>query len=154
MISEVTYDGATYAALPNKFEAGTPPLVEAHGLGVALDYVESIGMDKIEQYEKILTEYADQKMEDLDFVTNYSKSKNKTSIISFNLNKIHAHEVASFLDVEGIAVRAGHHCCQPLMKLLNVTATSRISFGIYNTKSEIDYFIDSLTKCKNFFGVK
>ena len=93
-------------------------------------------------------------MADLDFVINYSKSKNKTSIISFNLNKIHAHEVASFLDVEGIAVRAGHHCCQPLMKLLNVTATSRISFGIYNTKSEIDYFIDSLTKCKNFFGVK
>ena len=154
MISEVTYDGATYAALPNKFEAGTPPLVEAHGLGVALDYVESIGMDKIEQYEKKLTEYADQKIADLDFVLNYSKSKNKTSIISFNLNKIHAHEVASFLDVEGIAVRAGHHCCQPLMKLLNVTATSRISFGVYNTKSEIDYFIDSLAKCKNFFGVK
>ena len=111
-------------------------------------------MEKIEQYEKILTEYADQKMTDLDFVTNYSKSKNKTSIISFNLDKIHAHEVASFLDVEGIAVRAGHHCCQPLMKLLNVTATSRISFGVYNTKSEIDYFIDSLAKCKNFFGVK
>ena len=154
MISEVNYDGATFAPLPNKFEAGTPPLVEAHGLGIALDYVENIGMVKIEKYEKMLTEYADSKLSELDFVNLYSNSSYKTSIISFNLENIHAHEVASFLDVEGIAVRAGHHCCQPLMKKLNVSATSRLSFGVYNTKSEIDYFVDSLIKCKNFFSVK
>ena len=120
MINEVNLDGATFAGLPGKFEAGTPPLVEAYGLGVAIDYVDNIGMEKIEQYEKMLTVYADKKMSELDFVNIYSKSKNKTSIISFNLEKIHAHEVASFLDVQGIAVRAGHHCCQPLMKILNV----------------------------------
>lgn len=154
MINEVSLDGATYASLPNKFEAGTPPLVEAYGLGVAIDYVQNIGMDKIELYEKMLTEYADEKMSKLDFVNTYSKSNKKTSIISFNLDDIHAHEVASFLDVEGIAVRAGHHCCQPLMKILDVVATSRISFGVYNTKSEIDYFVDALVKCKNFFSVK
>ena len=154
MINEVNLDGATYASLPNKFEAGTPPLVEAYGLGVAIDYVQNIGMEKIELYEKMLTEYADEKMSKLDFVNTYSKSNKKTSIISFNLDDIHAHEVASFLDVEGIAVRAGHHCCQPLMKILDVVATSRISFGVYNTKSEIDYFVDALVKCKNFFSVK
>ena len=153
MINEVTLDKATYASLPGKFEAGTPPLVEAYGLGVAIDYVEQIGMSNIEKYENELTLYADQKISELDFIKTYSESKHKTSIISFNLNDIHAHEVASFLDVEGIAVRAGHHCCQPLMKLLNVPATSRLSFGIYNDKSEVDSFVDALVKCKNFFKV-
>ena len=153
MINEVTFEKATYASLPGKFEAGTPPLVEAYGLGVAIDYVEQIGMSNIEKYENELTLYADQKISELDFVKTYSESKHKTSIISFNLNDIHAHEVASFLDVEGIAVRAGHHCCQPLMKLLNVPATSRLSFGIYNYKSEVDSFVDALVKCKNFFKV-
>ena len=153
MINEVTFEKATYASLPGKFEAGTPPLVEAYGLGVAIDYVEQIGMSNIEKYENELTLYADQKISELDFVKTYSESKHKTSIISFNLNDIHAHEVASFLDVEGIAVRAGHHCCQPLMKLLNVPATSRLSFGIYNDKSEVDSFVEALIKCKNFFKV-
>ena len=153
MINEVTFEKATYASLPGKFEAGTPPLVEAYGLGVAIDYVEQLGMSNIEKYENELTLYADQKISELDFVKTYSESKHKTSIISFNLNDIHAHEVASFLDVEGIAVRAGHHCCQPLMKLLNVPATSRLSFGIYNDKSEVDSFVDALVKCKNFFKV-
>jgi cysteine desulfurase/selenocysteine lyase len=153
MINEVTFEKATYASLPGKFEAGTPPLVEAYGLGVAIDYVEQIGMSNIEKYENELTLYADQKISELDFVKTYSESKHKTSIISFNLNNIHAHEVASFLDVEGIAVRAGHHCCQPLMKLLNVPATSRLSFGIYNDKSEVDSFVDALVKCKNFFKI-
>ena len=153
MINEVTFEKATYASLPGKFEAGTPPLVEAYGLGVAIDYVEQIGMSNIEKYENELTLYANQKISELDFVKTYSESKHKTSIISFNLNDIHAHEVASFLDVEGIAVRAGHHCCQPLMKLLNVPATSRLSFGIYNDKSEVDSFVDALVKCKNFFKV-
>ena len=153
MINEVSFEKATYASLPGKFEAGTPPLVEAYGLGVAIDYVEKIGMNNIEKYENELTLYADQKISELDFVKTYSESKYKTSIISFNLNDIHAHEVASFLDVEGIAVRAGHHCCQPLMKLLNVPATSRLSFGIYNDKSEVDIFVEALIKCKNFFKV-
>ena len=154
MINEVSLDGATYAALPAKYEAGTPPMVEAYGLGVAIDYINNIGMENVELYEKELTDYASQKMSDLNFVNRYSNSINKTSIISFNLKNIHAHEVASFLDVEGIAVRSVHHCCQPLMKILDVPATARASFGIYNNKHEVDYFIDALIKCNSFFSVK
>ena len=151
MISEVTLDKATYAELPAKFEAGTPPMAEAYGLGIAVDYVTNHGMNNISIYEKELTNYAYEKMSNLEGVNIYGDNSNRTSIISFNLDKIHAHEVASFLDVEGIALRAGHHCCQPLMKHLNVNATSRLSFGLYNTFGEIDIFIEALEKCKKFF---
>jgi len=151
MINEVTLDSVSFADLPAKYEAGTPPLVEAYGLGIAIDYMNSIGIENIMRHEQELSNYALDRMREIEFVEIYGKGKDKTSIISFNLNKIHPHEVASFLDVEGIAVRAGHHCCQPLMKHLNISATSRISFGVYNSLQEIDVFIDALKKCKDFF---
>ena len=151
MIANVSTDGATYTDLPAKFEAGTPPLVEAYGLGIAIDYVEEFGISEISEYEKKLTGYALDKMQELDFMKIHGGNNDKHSIISFNLSNIHPHEVSSFLDVEGVAIRAGHHCCQPLMKHLNLNSTARISFGMYNTEYEVDIFINALSKCRDFF---
>ena len=151
MIADVSTDGATFTELPAKFEAGTPPLVEAYGLGVAIDYVSELGMSEISEYELRLTNYALNKMQELDFVDIHGANGNKHSIISFNIKNVHSHEVSSFLDVEGIAIRAGHHCCQPLMKHLNLNSTARLSFGMYNTEEEIDIFINALKNCKDFF---
>ena len=151
MIADVSTDGATFTDLPAKFEAGTPPLVEAYGLGVAIDYVSELGMSEISEYELRLTNYALNKMQELDFVDIHGANGNKHSIISFNIKNVHSHEVSSFLDVEGIAIRAGHHCCQPLMKHLNLNSTARLSFGMYNTEEEIDIFINALKNCKDFF---
>ena len=151
MIANVSTDGATYTDLPAKFEAGTPPLVEAYGLGIAIDYVEEFGISEISEYEKKLTGYALDKMQDLDFMEIHGGNNDKHSIISFNLSNIHPHEVSSFLDVEGVAIRAGHHCCQPLMKHLNLNSTARVSFGMYNTEYEVDIFINALRKCRDFF---
>ena len=151
MISDVSTDGATFTDLPAKFEAGTPPLVEAYGLGVAIDYVSELGMSEISEYELRLTNYALNKMQELDFVDIHGANGNKHSIISFNIKNVHSHEVSSFLDVEGIAIRAGHHCCQPLMKHLNLNSTARLSFGMYNTEEEIDIFINALENCRDFF---
>ena len=151
MIADVSTDGATFTDLPAKFEAGTPPLVEAYGLGVAIDYVSELGMSEISEHELRLTNYALNKMQELDFVDIHGANGNKHSIISFNIKNVHSHEVSSFLDVEGIAIRAGHHCCQPLMKHLNLNSTARLSFGIYNTEEEIDIFINALKNCRDFF---
>ena len=151
MIADVSTDGATFTDLPAKFEAGTPPLVEAYGLGVAIDYVNEIGMSEISEHELKLTNYALHKMQELDFVDMHGANGNKHSIISFNIKNVHAHEVSSFLDVEGVAIRAGHHCCQPLMKHLGLNSTARVSFGVYNTENEVDTFIVALKKCKDFF---
>ena len=151
MIADVSTDDATFTDLPAKFEAGTPPLVEAYGLGVAIDYVNEIGMSEISEHEFKLTNYALNKMQELDFVDIHGANGNKHSIISFNIKNVHAHEVSSFLDVEGIAIRAGHHCCQPLMKHLSLNSTARVSFGVYNTENEVDTFIGALKKCKDFF---
>jgi cysteine desulfurase/selenocysteine lyase len=151
MIANVSTDGATYTDLPAKFEAGTPPLVEAYGLGIAIDYVEEFGISEISEYEKKLTGYALDKMQELDFMEIHGGNNDKHSIISFNLSNIHPHEVSSFLDVEGVAIRAGHHCCQPLMKHLDLNSTARVSFGMYNTEYEVDIFINALRKCRDFF---
>ena len=151
MINEVTLENVSFADLPAKYEAGTPPLVEAHGLGIALDYMNSIGVKNIFDHERELSKYALSKMRAMEFVEIYGNGNDKSSIISFNIKNVHAHEVASFLDVEGIAIRAGHHCCQPLMRHLGVNATSRVSFGVYNTIQEVDIFIEALNKCKEFF---
>ncbi len=151
MIADVSIDGATFTDLPAKFEAGTPPLVEAYGLGVAIDYVNELGMSEISEHEFRLTNYALDKMQDLDFVDIHGANENKHSIISFNIKNVHSHEVSSFLDVEGIAIRAGHHCCQPLMKHLSLNSTARLSFGMYNTEDEVDIFINALKKCRDFF---
>ena len=152
MIGDVSLEGASYAELPAKYEAGTPPLVEAHGLGIAIDYMNKIGLDNIIRHENEITKYAFNKLNEIDFNEIHGGDNKRNSIISFNIKNVHSHEVSSFLDVEGIAIRAGHHCCQPLMKHLGVNSTARLSFGVYNSLEEVDKFVIALHKCKEFFN--
>lgn len=154
MIEYVYEDSATFAPLPYKFEAGTQNVEGAVGLRAAIDYLENIGMDKIEEHEKELMEYALDKMLSLPYVKiQGSKDLNqKTGIISFTIDDIHPHDVSSILDSYGVAIRAGHHCAQPLMRYLNLPATSRVSFYLYNTKDDIDQFINGLKEVRKWLG--
>ena len=146
MISEVTFEKTTYAELPNKFEAGTPNIVGAIGFGEAIDYLNEIGFEKIEEYENELLEYATKKLKTIPDLKIYGESKNKTSVISFNIGNIHSYDLGTILDKYGIAVRTGQHCAQPVMDFFGISGTVRASFSFYNTKEEIDYFYDSLNK--------
>jgi len=154
MISEVWLDHATWNEVPYKFEAGTPCISEAIGLGVAVDYLKSIGAERVRQHEMELTQYALERMTDLGFVTIYGQApvENRGGVIAFNVEGIHPHDLAQFLDQDGIAVRAGHHCAQPLMKRLGIPAAARASFYLYNTPEEVDVLIRSLEKAKTFFN--
>lgn len=151
MIDFVGMYESTWTDLPVKFEAGTPMIAEAVGLAAAIDYIESIGPDHILNYEQELTKYAYDRMSEIDGIEIYGP-KERAGLITFNLEDVHPHDLATALDSEGIAVRAGHHCAQPLMKWLGVSATARASFYIYNTIEEIDQFIESLEKTKEFFS--
>lgn len=146
MISEVTFKKTTYAELPNKFEAGTPNIVGAIGFGEAIDYLNEIGFEKIEEYENELLEYATKKLKKIPDLKIYGEAKNKTSVISFNIGNIHSYDLGTILDKYGIAVRTGQHCAQPVMDFFGISGTVRASFSFYNTKEEIDYFYDSLNK--------
>ena len=154
MIEYVNEQSSTFAPLPEKFEAGTPNVEGAVGLAAAIDYLEAIGLDEIEKHERELTEYALQKMRELDYIelAGPAVSKERGGIISFNVKGVHSHDLASIIDTEGIALRSGHHCAQPLMKHLNLNSTGRISFYLYNSKKEIDKFIESLQKAREVFG--
>ncbi|PRR81211.1 cysteine desulfurase [Clostridium luticellarii] len=154
MIEYVTEQDATFAELPFKFEAGTQNVEGAVSLGAAIDYLNSIGLDKIEAYEEELTEYALEKISALDYVTVYGPktAKGKGGIISFNVKDVHPHDVATILNNYGIAVRSGHHCAQPLMKHLGIQASSRASFYFYNTYEEIDQFIEALKNVRKWLG--
>lgn len=152
MISDVTFEGSTWHELPWKFEAGTPSIAEGIGFGVAIDYLNNIGMDKIWQHEKQLTEYAMNQILEIPGIKIYGTSKNRTGVISFSLDNVHPHDIATFLDQYGVAIRAGHHCAHPLMKLLGVPATARASFYFYNNKEDIDQFINALNKTRKFFN--
>ncbi|MCC9294878.1 cysteine desulfurase [Clostridium sp. WLY-B-L2] len=154
MIEYVTEQDATFAELPFKFEAGTQNVEGAVSLGAAIDYLNSIGLDKIEAYEEELTEYALKKISDIDYVTVYGpkSAKNKGGIISFNVKDVHPHDVATILNNYGVAVRSGHHCAQPLMKHLGIQASSRASFYFYNTYEEIDKFIEALKNVRKWLG--
>lgn len=155
MISIVEDDYSTWADLPWKFEGGTQNIAGAIGLSAAIDYIETEmgGMTQITQHENLLTAYALDKMSALDFVTIFGTTNpnQRHSVISFAVDNVHPHDLATGLDLEGIAIRAGHHCAQPLMRRLDVSATARISFAYYNTTEEIDQFIVSLIKVKEFF---
>ncbi|WP_102028545.1 cysteine desulfurase [Salirhabdus sp. Marseille-P4669] len=151
MIDFVDLYESTWKELPWKFEGGTPIIAGAIGLGAAIDYLEEIGLDNIEKHEKELAAYALQQMKTIDGIQIYGP-ENRAGLVTFNLDDVHPHDVATALDSEGIAIRAGHHCAQPLMKWLNVTATARASFYLYNTKEEIDILVASLRKTKEFFG--
>jgi len=152
MISDVSKNDSKWADLPNKFEAGTPNISGAIALGAAIDYIEMIGMDEIQRITKDLVTYTMEKLAELDNISIYGPgSEDRTALISFNLVGIHPHDVAEILDKEGIAIRAGHLCAKPLMKVLGVNAVCRISHYFYNTKEEVNYFVSSLKKVQEVF---
>jgi len=154
MIEYVKEQDSTYAPLPEKFEAGTPNVEGAVGLQAAIEYLEEIGLDKIKEHELELTKYALKKMKQLDFVeiAGPLDLEDRGGIISFNIKDIHSHDLATIVDSEGIAIRSGHHCAQPLMKFYGLNSTGRVSFYLYNTREEVDRFLESLEKVREVFG--
>ena len=151
MIDKVEIYETKYARGFQKYEAGTPPIVQVIGLGASIDFLDQYNLDDIFKYEKDLHDYAEEKLKSLNYVTIYGNHKNKGAIITFNLSDIHASDIAMVLDQDNIAIRTGHHCAQPLMKKLNVNSTARLSFGIYNNKKDVDCFVESLIKTYKFF---
>jgi cysteine desulfurase/selenocysteine lyase len=150
MIDFVNLYDSTWKELPWKFEGGTPIIAGAIGLGAAIDFLEDVGLDNIAAHEHKLAQYALEKLSTVEGITIYGP-KERAGVVTFNLDEVHPHDVATVLDADGIAVRAGHHCAQPLMKYLNVSATARASFYLYNTEEEIDRFVSSLIKTKEYF---
>jgi cysteine desulfurase/selenocysteine lyase len=153
MIRSVKAEGTTWGELPHKFEAGTAPMAEAVGFAAAIDYLEDVRFDAIEQHEHDLAAYALDRLGELPWVTTYGPPpERRAGIVSFNIDGVHPHDVAQVLDFEGIAIRAGHHCCQPLMARLGVAATNRASFYLYTIPEEIDRLVDALHIVKKTFG--
>ncbi|WP_109302085.1 aminotransferase class V-fold PLP-dependent enzyme [Aquimarina sp. AU474] len=148
MIDQVSFEKTTYAGLPHKFEAGTPNICGGIAFGAALDYMNSIGFDNIAAYEEELLQYGTQKLLEIEGLKIYGTSKNKTSVISFNLENIHPYDVGTIVDKLGIAVRTGHHCAQPIMDFYKIPGTIRASFSFYNTKAEIDALVEAVKKAK------
>ncbi|MCF3932530.1 cysteine desulfurase [Acuticoccus sp. M5D2P5] len=151
MIASVTRDDVTYAGLPNRFEAGTPPIAQAIGLGAALQYVEHLGWDKIEAHEAAIASYARERLRGINALTLHGDAPGKGAVFAFNLAGAHPHDVATILDREGVAVRAGTHCAEPLMDALGVNASCRASFGLYNTFDEVDRLAEAIEKAHRFF---
>jgi cysteine desulfurase/selenocysteine lyase len=153
MIRSVALEETTFNEIPHKFEAGTPAIAEAYGLGLAIDYITSIGLEAIQQHEHELVVYAIERLSELDFMTIYGPpADRRAGIVSFNLDGIHPHDVAQILDWEGIAIRAGHHCTQPLMTRLGIAATSRASFYLYSLREEVDRLVEGLHKVQRSLG--
>lgn len=151
MIDVVTFEKTTYNNLPHKFEAGTPPIASVIALGKAVDYLLQVGFEKIHNIETELLEYGTKKLSSIPGLRIYGEAEHKTSVISFGIDGIHPHDLASLIDKEGVAIRTGHHCTQPLMKFFKVPATCRASFCIYNNQEDIDQLYLSLLKIKTFF---
>ena len=152
MIDEVTFEKTTYAKLPNKFEAGTPNISGVIASGIAIDYINNIGLKKILKYENVLLKYATEKLLEIDGIKIYGNTDNKTSVISFNLANIHHYDIGSIIDNEGIAVRTGHHCAQPIMDYYKIPGTIRLSLSFYNTKEEIDSLISAIIVAKKMLS--
>nr|WP_045444399.1 cysteine desulfurase [Tepidicaulis marinus] len=152
MIREVSMDRVTYADPPHRFEAGTPPIVQAIGLGAALDYVDGLGRENILAHESALLAYATERIQEVEKLRLIGTSANKGSILSFVIEGTHPHDISMIIDRSGVAVRAGHHCAQPLMDRFDVPATSRASIAMYNTKEDIDRLVDALHHAAGFFG--
>ncbi|MFD2705499.1 cysteine desulfurase [Salibacterium lacus] len=151
MIDFVDLYDSTWKDIPWKFEGGTPIIAGAIGLGAAIDFLEDIGMENVEAHEEELAQYALQSLKEIDGIHIYGP-KTRAALVTFNVDELHPHDAATALDIEGIAVRAGHHCAQPLMKWLNVVATARASFYIYNSKEDVDALTEGLIKTKEYFG--
>ena len=152
MISSVSYERSTWAEVPHKFEAGTPAIIEGIGLKAAIDYVQAIGYDAIAAHEAALTDHALARLSAIEGITIIGRAQDRGGVVSFTLDRAHAHDIATLLDRQGIAVRAGHHCAEPLMRRLGLDSTARASFGIYTTPDEIDALADTLTKIREFFA--
>jgi cysteine desulfurase/selenocysteine lyase len=152
MIEEVTLDRVTYNEPPHRFEAGTPAIVEAIGLGAAIDYVNGLDRAAAAAHEAALRDRAMARLGDLNWVKLYGKAPDKAAIVSFGVEGAHPHDIAQILDRHGVAVRAGHHCAQPLMRRLGVTATARASFAFYNTLEEVDSFVEALIKARRMLS--
>ncbi len=152
MIDIVEQDRITYNEPPHRFEAGTPPITEAIGLGAAFDWMMSQDIAGLQAHERALTDHAMDALSGLNWITTYGKAADKGPVVAFNINGVHPHDVSTILDRSGVAVRAGHHCCQPLMKRLDVSATARASFAAYTTHEEIDIFVQALHKAHDMFG--
>lgn len=148
MIAEVTFEKTTYADLPHKFEAGTPNIEGGIVLGTAIDYMNAIGFDNIATYEHELLLYGTKRLQEIEGLTIYGTSENKASVISFNLEGIHPYDIGTIIDKLGIAARTGHHCAQPIMNFYNIPGTIRASFAFYNTKEEIDIFVEAVIKAQ------
>ena len=148
MIKEVSFSGTTYADLPHKFEAGTPNISAIIGFKAAIDFISNLGVKNIAQHENELLQYATSKLLEIPGLKIYGTSKQKTAILSFNIEGLHHYDIGVILDKLGIAIRTGHHCTQPIMKKHNVQGTARISLAVYNTKNEIDLCIEGIKKAK------
>jgi cysteine desulfurase/selenocysteine lyase len=152
MIDHVDLYESTWKDLPWKFEGGTPMIAGAVGLGAAIDFLQQVGMDEIYKHDLQLTQYALDRMSQIDDLVVYGPMLNRAGLVTFNLGDVHPHDLATVLDAEGIAIRAGHHCCQPLMRWLKVSSTARASFYLYNTEEDVDRLVGGLLKTKEYFG--
>lgn len=152
MIELVTFEKTTYREPPARFEAGTPPIIEAVGLAAAIDYVTAIGQDAIAAHEGGLLAYATQRLSEIDGLTVFGHARQKCGIVSFTIDGVHPHDIGTIIDSRGVAIRAGHHCAQPLMERFGIAATARASFGMYNKKEDVDKLVDSLLYAKEIFA--
>ena len=152
MIASVSFEGSTWAPVPQKFEAGTPHMAGIVGLGAAIDYLESAGLDAIADHEHELLAYATERVAEVPGVRIYGTAADKAAVLSFTMDGVHPHDVGTVLDTEGVAVRAGHHCAQPVMRRFGVPATARASFAFYNTRDDVDAFIAALGRVREIFG--
>ena len=152
MILSVTFKKTVYNVIPAKFEAGTPPIMAAIGLGAAIDYLNGVGLANIEAYEKYLLDYATRRVSELDGVRIIGTARTKAAVMSFEIDGVHPHDVGTILNGDGIAIRTGHHCAQPVMDRFNVPATARASFAFYNTREEIDKLVEGICRVKELFS--
>jgi cysteine desulfurase/selenocysteine lyase len=153
MIYEVFLDHSNYADIPHKFEAGTPSIAQGIGLGAAVEYLSELGMEKIAAYERELTDIALGKLRDVDGLRIYGEAAERVGAISFTIEGVHPHDLSTILDQHGVAIRAGHHCAQPLMRRYEIAATARASLYFYNTPNDIDVLVDALNNAKEIFGL-
>jgi cysteine desulfurase/selenocysteine lyase len=152
MINLVTFEKTEYADLPNKFEAGTPPIAGVIGLGATLDWVRTVGMDTIAAHEHDLLVYATARLSEIPGLRIMGTARHKAAVVSFTLAGVHPHDIGTILDREGVAIRAGHHCAQPLMQRYGVPATARASFAVYNTHEEVDALVAAIHKVQELFA--
>jgi cysteine desulfurase/selenocysteine lyase len=153
MIDQVTFEKTTFALPPDRFEAGTPPIAEVIGLGAAIDWLNQVGIEAIYQHEQEILKYAEEKLREVPGLHILGAPKHRGSLLSFTLDSAHPHDAATLLDEDGIAVRSGHHCAQPVMKRFNVPATIRASFGAYTQKWEIDRLVEGLLRVNRIFAL-